>query len=139
MCIPIELGKVIDYTAAEMLFKGLHSKYIKQANGKSRIFKRSNKILLFLHEPCSAVDKKIYMDLMNSLGYANVLLITAETELAGMTPEEAIWISDEVQGKIDCAFEIGKNDLSEYARFSAKKIKQDFKRWGCDVDLENFE
>lgn len=135
-CIPIKLGRVVDYTAAENFFKYLHRIYIKKTNGKPRLFKRSNKILLFLHEPCSEVDKKIYMDLMAFLGYANVILITSETNLGGMSPEEAIWSSEEVHGKIDCAFEIGKKDLRDYARYAEQELKKDLKRWGCEGDEE---
>ncbi len=137
LCIPIKLGKVVDYTAAEKLLKYLKQKYVDSLDGKRRLLKRSNKILLFLHEPCSEVEKKIYSDLMYILGYANVLIIGAETELVGMTSEEAIWGLEDVHGKIDCAIEITKNDKYQYAHAAYDEFVNKLGNWGYDTSIIN--
>ena len=135
LCIPIKLGRIEDYTACEKLFKYFKSKYVDNLDGKRRLLKRANKIALFLHEPCSLVDKKAYSDLMYSLGYGNVFIIDANTELAGMTAEEAIWALEEVHGKIDCAFEITKNDKYQYASEAYKEFVSRLDNWGYDLSI----
>ena len=135
LCIPIKLGRIEDYSACEKLFKYLKAKYVDNRDGKRRILKRSNKIALFLHEPCSMVDQKAYSDLMYSLGYGDILIIDADTNIMGMTAEEAIWALEEVHGKIDCAFEITKNDKYLYAREAYKEFVGRLDNWGYDLSI----
>ena len=45
-------------------FKYLLNKYVHTSGGKRRLFKRADRVLLFLHEPCGPVDLKAYEDLM---------------------------------------------------------------------------
>ena len=140
LCLPIVMGKLANYTAAHMLFKYFIQKYIYTINGKRILLRRSTKALIFLHEPCSEVDMKMYNDLLYSLGYKEIFIITAETELNGLTVEEAIWRSEEVHGKLDCAIEIGKDDKYQYARYAYEQLKKDYKRWGYDMDvIKDFE
>lgn len=140
LCVPIVMGKLADYTAAHMLFRYFIQKHIYMINGKHRLLRRSTKALIFLHEPCTEVEKKMYNDLLYSLGYKEIFMITSETELNGMTVEEAIWGSEEVHGKLDCAIEIGKDDKYQYARYAYEQLKKDYERWGYDIDvIKDFE
>ncbi len=132
LVVPISNGRIYDYTASEKLLKWMVHKYIDEAGGKRRIFKRSTKALIYLHEPCSPIEKKAYTDLMYILGYKNILMLDCSTDLGGMTPQEAIWSAEEVHGKIDCAIEIAKDDLAGYARASYEQFVNDCKRWRVD-------
>jgi len=106
---PICMGKIYDFTAAEHLIKWMIDKYVDRADGKKRHFKCSNRTIIYLHEPMSPVDVKAYTDLMYMQGYKNIHVISADTNIAGMTPEEAIRNAEEPLGKLDCAIEITKD------------------------------
>ena len=64
-------------SAAHMLFRYFIQKHIYMINGKHRLLRRSTKALIFLHEPCSEVEMKMYNDLLYSLGYKEIFIITA--------------------------------------------------------------
>ena len=130
--IPISMGKIYDYVASEKFIKWMIRQYVDQVDGKRRILRRSSKALIYLHEPVGPVDKKTYYDLMYLVGYKEVIMITSDTDLGGMTPEEAIWSSEEAYGKIDCAIEITKDETLGYARYAFENFKKDCKRWGID-------
>jgi hypothetical protein len=133
LAIPFSLGAIADYPVAEKLLKYLLNKYVHTSGGKRRLFKRADRVLLFLHEPCGPVDLKAYEDLMMLLGYKDVHMITTKTDLGGLSVEEAIWNMEEAQGKkFDCAIEITKNNPYEYAKYSYEKLLEDFKRWGVE-------
>ncbi|MBQ4219708.1 MAG: rod shape-determining protein [Butyrivibrio sp.] len=127
---PICMGKIYDFTAAEHLIKWMIDKYVDRADGKKRHFKCSNRAIIYLHEPMSPVDVKAYTDLMYMQGYKNIHVISADTNIAGMTPEEAIRNAEEPLGKLDCAIEITKDSPLEYARYAYETFKKDCKRWG---------
>jgi hypothetical protein len=130
--IPIAMGQIYDYITSEKLIKWMIGKYVERADGKRRIFKRSPKALIYLHEPLSPIDIRAYEDLMYLVGYKEVIVITSNTVIGGMTPEEAIWSAEEVHGKLDCAIEITKEEPLGYARYAFERFKKDCKRWGVD-------
>jgi hypothetical protein len=130
--IPISMGKIYDYITSEKLLRWMIGKYIDRADGKRRIFKRSSKALIYLHEPLSPIDLRTYEDLMYLVGYKEVIVISSNTDLGGMTPEEAIWSAEEAHGKLDCAIEITKEEPLGYARYAFEEFKKDCKRWGVD-------
>ena len=109
LAVPISMGKIYHYIAAEMLIKWMIGKYIDRVDGKLRIFKRSKRALIYLHEPMSSIDVKTYTDLMYMQGYKNIQILSTDTTIAGMTPEEAIRNAEESLGKLDCAIEITKD------------------------------
>ena len=146
--VPISIGKIYEYKAAVMLIKWMIGKYVDRVDGKLRIFKRSKRALIYLHEPMSTVDLRMYMNLMRFLHYRDIYIISAngdhkmycenihvigtEKFLAGRTPEEAIRKAEEVYGKLDCAIEITKDRHLEYARYAYETFKKDCERWGID-------
>ena len=69
---------------------------------------------------------------MYLVGYKEVIVITSNTVIGGMTPEEAIWSAEEVHWKLDCAIEITKEEPLGYARYAFERFKKDCKRWGVD-------
>ncbi|MBR1702887.1 MAG: rod shape-determining protein [Lachnospiraceae bacterium] len=136
---PIALGRVVDYNAAEALFKWLHHKYI--LNKKYRLFKGNKKGTICHHEPCSRVDAKYYSDLIFSLGYKSVILIS--TEVVGAKPEDmtlddtltledALWEIGARDNKVECAFEVTKEDPYRYAKCACGRFLSNCKRWGVD-------
>ena len=151
---PISMGKIYHYIAAEMLIKWMIGKYVDRVEGKLRNFKRSKRALIYLHEPISPVDIRMYIDLMLMLSYKDIYVITMDTGhikgdkirfagknihvigtdtfLAGRTPEEAIRKAEEAYGKLDCAIEITKDRHLEYARYAYETFKKDCERWGID-------
>ena len=130
--IPIAMGKIYDYMTSEKLIRWMIGEHVDRADGKKRLFKRSPKALIYLHEPLSPIDIRAFEDLMYLVGYKEVIVITPNTDFGGMTPEEAIWSAEEVHGKLDCAIEITKDDPLGYARLAFENFKKDCKRWGID-------
>ncbi|MEE3496107.1 MAG: rod shape-determining protein [Butyrivibrio sp.] len=128
--IPISMGKICDFTVAQHFIKWMIGKYVNNVDGKRRIFKRSSKALIYLHEPMSSIDVKAYTDLMYMQGYKNIQVLSTDTTIAGMTPEEAIRNAEESLGKLDCAIEITKDKPLEYAHYAYETFKKDCKRWG---------
>ncbi len=111
LVLPITMGKVTDYSLSEKYFKWLIDTKINKINGRRRLFKRSNKVLLYLHEPCNELEQNMYCDLMYMLGYRDINLCTVDTDFCGMTPN--LWKAEEQLGKkLDCAIEIGKDNPS---------------------------
>ncbi|MBR5636643.1 MAG: rod shape-determining protein [Pseudobutyrivibrio sp.] len=131
---PIVMGRVEDYSLAQAFFKWIVNANVNYIDGKRRLFKRSNRVLIFLHEPCSEVDKKIYCDLLYELGYKNIFIISADTELGNTTPEEVIWNAEETYGKLDFAIEITKEDKYQYARYLYKELQNSCKRWNIHLE-----
>ncbi len=139
LVIPICLGKIQDYMATEMLFKWMIDKFIRSENGKMKLLKRSPRALLFLHEPSSNVDLKVFNDALYMCGCRDIINMTSQTVIGNMTNEEAIWRSEETHGKIEFALEITKNEPREYARYEYKKLVADYKRWNIDLgEIKNF-
>ncbi len=130
--IPIAMGKIYDYMTSEKLIRWMIGEHVDRADGKKRLFKRSPKALIYLHEPLSPIDIRAFEDLMYLVGYKEVIVITSNTDFGGMTPEEAIWSAEEVHGKLDCAIEITKEEPLGYALYAFEKFKKDCKRWGVD-------
>ena len=134
MVAPITLGKINEYKLTTMFIKWMINKYINYANGKKRLFRRSRKALIFLHEPMSLVDQKAYEDIMFLMGYnRGISEINSETILCNLASEQAIWSSDNKDNKLDCAIEVTKDNTIEYARFAYEKFKNDCKRWGVEL------
>ncbi|RKM55793.1 hypothetical protein D6853_09615 [Butyrivibrio sp. X503] len=132
---PIALGKIVDYANAERLIRYMVKKYIDGAGGKRRIFRRSSRALLVLHEPCSEIEQKAYEDLVYKIGYkGGVSVINSETKLYDITHEEAIIHAEETSGKLDCAIEITKNEPKKYAECAFEIFKSNCKRWGVDPE-----
>ena len=48
--------RIYDYITSEKLLRWMIGKYIDRADGKRRVFKRSSKALIYLHEPLSPID-----------------------------------------------------------------------------------
>ncbi|MBR1853886.1 MAG: hypothetical protein IJ794_12220 [Lachnospiraceae bacterium] len=130
---PIALGRVVDHNAAEALFKWLHHKYI--LNKKYRLFKGNKKGIICYHEPCSQIDAKFYSDLICSLGYNSAILISTEEVRAkpeDMTWEDALWEIGARDNKVECAFEVTKEDPYRYAKCACGRFLSNCKRWGVD-------
>ena len=94
-------------------------------------------IMLTYNEKTLIIDAKYYSDLIFSLGYKSVILISTEEVRAkpeDMTWEDALWEIGARDNKVECAFEVTKEDPYRYAKCACGRFLSNCKRWGVDPE-----
>ena len=124
---PLVLGRVSDYTCAEIMIKQLLSRYL----GKPFITGYGEG-LIFIHEKLNEVEMKAYFDLIYQAGAKNVIYMDERTKgIPEGTPwEDVIWGMKNAHKNLRFAVEITKEQPMDYLRYSMSELKENCKRWG---------
>ena len=128
---PVVLGRVSDYTCAEIMIKQLLSRYLGKPS-----FMGYGEGLIFIHEKINEVEMKAYFDLIYQAGAKNVIYMDERTKgIQEGTPwEDAIWGMKNVHKNLRFAVEITKEQPMDYLRYSLSELKENCKRWGLEEE-----
>lgn len=128
---PLVLGKVSDYTCAEILIKQLLHQYL----GKPSIMGYGEAII-FIHEKLNEVEMKAYFGLIYQAGAKKVIYMDEKTKgIPEGTPwEDVIWGMKNVYKNLRFAVEITKEQPMDYLRYSLMELEENCKRWGLEEE-----
>lgn len=133
MCTPFMLGHISDYMAAELILHKLIDKHI----GKGGLFNSKQDILIALHEPFSAIERRAFDDMGRLIGHGDVTLVDCTNDCLAKYKdwEEMIWdYLDNREKHCKYAIEFTKDNRSGFAELAAKKFVIDGMRWGFNKE-----
>lgn len=124
---PLVLGKVSDYTCAEILIKQLLTRYLGKPS-----FMGYGEGLIFIHEKLNEVEMKAFFDLIYQAGAKNVIYMDERTKgiPEGLPWEDVIRGMKNTHKNLRFAVEITKEQPMDYLRYSLAELEENCKRWG---------